>query len=312
MGLSKKDFISLADFQKNELEEIIDLAIRQKSQLKNGTLERTHSGRALACIFHKPSLRTRVSFEVAMHQLGGSSLFITDREIGIKSRELPKDVARVLSRYVNGIMIRTFENELVETLAKWATVPVINGLTDLLHPCQVLADMMTIKEHRGSFADMTVVFIGDGNNVARSWVNACARFGFTFILACPNGFGIAKDFIDRALKGTNGVYREINDPFAAVKNADVLYTDVWASMGEESQAGEKKRHFMKFQINAALLKQTPDHAVIMHCLPAHREEEITDEAIESKRSIVFDQAENRLHAQRALLSLLIPGGRSGA
>jgi ornithine carbamoyltransferase len=312
MALSKKDFISLADFTKSELTEIMALAIKQKALARAEKLEQTHTGRTLACIFHKPSLRTRVSFERAMHQLGGTSLYITEREIGVGSREAPQDVARVLSRYVDGIMIRTFENELVESLAEWASVPVINGLTNLLHPCQVLADMMTIIEYRGSLDGITVTFLGDGNNVARSWVNACSRFNFKFILACPEGYGIDKEFYERVLGSTNRYYEEINDPYEAVKNADVIYTDVWASMGEEAQAEEKKKHFTPYQLNMKVLNEAPEHAVILHCLPAHRGEEITDEVMESDRSLVFDQAENRLHAQRALLSLLIsPGGRRG-
>lgn len=241
-----------------------------------------------------------------MHQLGGTSLFITDKEVGITSREMPKDVARVLSRYVSAIMIRTFDNSLVETLAIWSSVPVINGLTDLLHPCQILADLQTIKEHRGSFDDLTVTFIGDGNNVARSWLNAAAKFQFKFILACPKGFGIEAEFVKKAIAGSPHLYEEINDPYPAVERADVLYTDVWASMGQESEADEKKRKFEKFQLNSALLKHAPESAIVLHCLPAHREEEITDEVIESSQSLVFDQAENRLHAQRALLTLLIP------
>lgn len=306
MALSKKDFISIADFPRSELEEILDLAIEQKALVKRDKLERTHVGRTLACIFHKPSLRTRVSFEIAMHQLGGTSLFITDKEVGIKSRELPKDVARVLSRYVSAIMIRTFDNSLVETLAIWSSVPVINGLTDLLHPCQILADLQTVKEHRGTFDDMTVTFIGDGNNVARSWLNAAAKFDFKFILACPKGFGIEKEFVEKAIGAKPHLYEEINDPYPAVERADVLYTDVWASMGQEEGAEEKKKKFEKFQLNSALLWHAPKSAMVLHCLPAHRDEEITDKVIESPQSMVFDQAENRLHAQRALLTLLIP------
>jgi ornithine carbamoyltransferase len=309
MALTRKDFISLADFTRNELEEILDFALKQKALLKAGKLEPCLQGKTLACIFHKPSLRTRVSFEVAMHQLGGSSIYITDKEIGLGSREAPQDVARVLSRYMDAIMIRTFQHDLVLSLAEWASVPVINGLTDLLHPCQILADLLTILEHRGRLDDMTVVFIGDGNNVARSWLNACSRFGFKFILACPEGFGIEKEFYEYILGENSSRYEEIHDPEAAVAEADVIYTDVWASMGEEDKAAEKKKHFARFQVNSPLLAKAPDKAVVLHCLPAHRGEEITDEVIESKRSIVFDQAENRLHAQRALLALLVHARR---
>jgi len=313
LALSKKDFISIADFEKNELEEIIDLAIRQKKQQRAGTLERTHVGRVLACIFHKPSLRTRVSFEVAMHNLGGTSLYLTDKELGIGSREAPEDVARVLSRYVSGIMIRTFDNKIAEDLARHASIPVINGLTDLLHPCQIMADLMTIQEHRGSLDDMTVVFVGDGNNVARSWVNASARFGFHFVLACPKGYGIDDEFIAGAYRNSAvGLYREANDPAEAVREADVVYTDVWASMGQEGEAAARKKAFEGFQVNESLMGKAPSSAVVLHCLPAHRGEEITHGVLESERSLVFDEAENRLHAQRAILSLLIPAGGTAA
>ncbi len=305
MSITRKDFISLADHDRNELETIIEVALEQKCLFAAGALEPILTGKTLACIFHKPSLRTRISFETAMTHLGGSSLYITDKEVGVGSREAPKDVARVLSRYVDGIMIRTFEHELVETLAHWADVPVINGLTDLLHPCQIMADLLTVREKRGSLDNMTVVFVGDGNNVARSWINACSKFKFKLILACPEGFGLQNNFVESALGKDRKLYREINDPVDAVVSADVIYTDVWASMGEESRAAEKKKHFETFQLNKDLLKKAPAGALVMHCLPAHRGEEITDEVIESDNSVVFDQAENRLHAQRSLLALLM-------
>jgi ornithine carbamoyltransferase len=311
MTLSKKDFVSIADYTREELEEIIGLAIEQKAQLRAGGLDATLSGRTLACIFHKPSLRTRVSFEVAIHQLGGDSLYLTDKEIGIGSREAPQDVGRVLSRYTSAIMIRTFDQGIVDMLAKYATVPVINGLTDMLHPCQIMADLMTIQEHRGNLDNLTVAFIGDGNNVARSWINAGSKLDIRVILACPKGYGVEREFVDKAMRGKD-LYREINDPEEAVQNADVLYTDVWASMGQEEEAAKRKREFAAFQLNDELLARSPDHSIVLHCLPAHRDEEITDSVIESKRSLVFDQAENRLHVQRALLSLLIqPIGGSG-
>ena len=308
MALSQKDFLSIADFSKGELVEIIQLAIVQKKQLETGRLEPVMAGKTLACIFHKPSLRTRVSFEVAMHQLGGDSTYLTDKEIGVGSREAPQDVARVLSRYVSAIMIRTFDQGIVDTLAKHASIPVINGLTDLLHPCQVLADLMTIQEHRGNLDDLTVVFVGDGNNVARSWINAAGRFGFRFILAAPEGYGVDKEFVDVALDGQTNLYSETNDPATAVAEADVLYTDVWASMGQKDEEAKRKKAFASFQLSSKLVAGSPSHSIVLHCLPAHRGEEITDEVIESDRSLVFDQAENRLHVQRALLSLLIPSG----
>ncbi|MEJ2721992.1 MAG: ornithine carbamoyltransferase [bacterium] len=306
--LTKKDFLSIADYTADELLGVIALATTQKAVLKTGGLERLFVGKTLGCIFHKPSLRTRVSFEVAMSQLGGDSLFITEKEIGIGSREAPQDVGRVLSRYLDAIMIRTFDHSIAETLARYSTIPVINGLTDLLHPCQVLADLMTIREHRGNLDDLTVAFIGDGNNVARSWINAAGRLSFRVILGCPRGYGVSKAFVDAALSGSKGEYAEVNDPVAAVKEADVLYTDVWASMGQEEEAAKRKKAFAAFQLNSDLVSRAPKGAVILHCLPAHRGEEITDEVIESENSLVFDEAENRLHVQRALLSLLIRGG----
>ncbi|MFH1755352.1 MAG: ornithine carbamoyltransferase [Candidatus Latescibacterota bacterium] len=306
MPLSQKHFLSIADYTRQELDELITLGIHQKALVKTHKLERTHVGKTLVCIFHKPSLRTRVSFEIAMHQLGGDSLYITEREIGIDSREAPQDVARVLSRYASAVMIRTFQHEIVETLAEFSDIPVINGLTDLLHPCQVLADLMTIREHRGDFKDLKVVFVGDGNNVCRSWINASSKFSFKFSLACPKGYGVAKEFTDRVLGNGTELYSEINDPFEAVKDADVVYTDVWASMGQEKEANKRKKDFERFQVNSALMAQAPANAIVLHCLPAHRGEEITDDVIESKKSLVFDQAENRLHAQRALLFSLIP------
>ncbi|MFQ5510352.1 MAG: ornithine carbamoyltransferase [Candidatus Krumholzibacteriia bacterium] len=306
MALRHKDFISIADYNAEGIREIIALALQQKERLATGALPQTHAGKTLACIFHKPSLRTRVSFEVAMHHLGGDSLYLTDKEIGVGSREAPQDVARVLSRYVSGVMIRTFDHGIVERLAEFASVPVINGLTDLLHPCQILADLMTIQEHRGNLDNLTVAFLGDGNNVARSWVNAAARLSFRFVLGCPKGYGVEREFVDDALGRDAELYSEVNDPERAVTGADVVYTDVWASMGQEEQAAKRRSDFAGFQVNRALVERAPSHAVVLHCLPAHRGEEITDEVIESDRSLVFDEAENRLHVQRALLSLLIP------
>jgi ornithine carbamoyltransferase len=312
MALSQKDFVSIADYSRGELEEILQVAAAQKAKDKAGKLPRTHVGRSLACIFHKPSLRTRVSFEIAMHSLGGTSLYLTDKELGIGSREAPEDVGRVLSRYVSGIMIRTFDNSIVETLAANASVPVINGLTDLLHPCQIMADLMTIQEHRGNLDDLKVVFIGDGNNVARSWINASSRLSFEFVLACPSGYGVESSFVEKAYKNSSGKFEEVSDVFAAVKDADVVYTDVWTSMGQEAEAAKRLADFSGYQVNAQLMAKAPASAVILHCLPAHRGEEITHDMMESEQSLIFDQAENRLHAQRAILSLLIPPGGSAA
>lgn len=305
--LSKKDFLSLRDFSRKELEAVIELAKSQKPLARNHRLPPTHPGRVLACIFHKPSLRTRLSFEVAMRQLGGSSLFITDREIGIDSREAPKDVARVLSRYVDAIMIRTFKQSLVEELARNASVPVINGLTDLLHPCQVLGDIFTVIEKRGKIDGARVVFIGDGNNVARSWLNASSKFDFDFVLSCPEGYEIDNSFVAEASASGPLSYSVIHDPREAARGADVIYTDVWASMGQETEKERRKRDFAGFRVDEDIMKRAKSDAIFMHCLPAHRGEEVTDEVIDGNNSVVYDQAENRLHIQRAILSLLLPG-----
>ena len=307
MALSKKDFLSIRDFSRAELDTILDLGARQKPLAKRFRLPKTHPGRVLACIFHKPSLRTRLSFEVAMHQLGGSTLYITDREIGIGSREAPKDVANVLSRYVDGIMIRTFEQRMVEELARFASVPVINGLTDLLHPCQVLGDIFTIIEKLGSIDGKKVVFVGDGNNVSRSWLEAAARFDFTFVLAAPKGYEMDESFVAEARKAGASDYHWVSDPREAVRGADVVYTDAWTSMGQESEKAAREKAFAGFQVNDELMGIAGAKALFMHCLPAHRGDEVTDSVIDGPRSIVYDEAENRLHIQRAIIALLMPG-----
>jgi len=305
MKLGKKDFLRITDFTREELQGILDLAIRQKPLARNFTLEHSHPGRVLGCIFHKPSLRTRISFEVAIRQLGGSSLYITDREIGIGSREAPKDVAEVLSRYVDGIMIRTFDQRMVEELASNASIPVINGLTDLLHPCQIMGDMQTIIEHRGPIEGKKVVFIGDGNNVARSWLNASARFPFKFVLTSPEGYQISDQYVEEVRRLGDPDYEWIEDPKEAVQGADVVYSDVWASMGQESEKAERLKIFRTYQVNEELMALADKDAVFMHCLPAHRGEEVTDAVIDGKNSVVFDEAENRLHIQRAIIALLL-------
>ena len=310
MKLSKKDFLSLREFSREELDEILRVAAVQKPLARSFRLPPSHPGRVLACIFHKPSLRTRLSFEVAMRQLGGSSLFITDKEIGIESREAPKDVGQVLSRYVDAIMIRTFKQSLVEELAQNASVPVVNGLTDLLHPCQVLGDILTVVERRGSIDGARVVFIGDGNNVARSWLNAAARFPFTFVLAAPKGYEIEEAFVARAKRDGSPAYEVVHDPREAVREADVLYTDVWASMGQEAEKERRAKAFAGFQVNDELMRLAKPSAIFMHCLPAHRGDEVTDSVIDGPQSAVYDEAENRLHIQRAILSLLVPGERT--
>ncbi len=305
MKLGKKDFLRITDFTREELQGILDLAIKQKPLARNFTLEHSHPGRVLGCIFHKPSLRTRISFEVAIWQLGGTSLYITDREIGIGSREAPKDVGEVLSRYVSGIMIRTFDQKMVEELASNASIPVINGLTDLLHPCQIMGDIQTIIEHRGPIEGKKVVFIGDGNNVARSWLNAAVRFPFKFVLTSPAGYEISNSYLDEVRELGDPDYEWFEDPKEAVQGADVVYSDVWASMGQESEKAERLQAFKSYQVNEDLMALAHEDAVFMHCLPAHRGEEVSDAVIDGKNSIVFDEAENRMHIQRAIIALLL-------
>ncbi|MBN1885630.1 MAG: ornithine carbamoyltransferase [Candidatus Krumholzibacteriota bacterium] len=305
MALGKKDFLCIRDFPRTELDEILALARRQKPLARRFELEPTHPGRVLACIFHKPSLRTRISFEVAIRQLGGTSLYVTEREIGIGSREAPKDVGAVLSRFVDGIMIRTFDQGLVDTLALNSTVPVINGLTDLLHPCQVMGDVLTVIERYGMIDGKKVVFVGDGNNVARSWLNAAARFPFKLVLTSPDGYQLDGESVEAARKDGDPDYEWIEDPAEAVEDADVVYTDVWTSMGQEEEAAERRRKFELYRVDAALMGRANTDCIFMHCLPAHRGDEVTDEVIDSPNSVVYDEAENRLHIQRAIIGLLM-------
>ncbi len=307
--LSKKDFLSIRDFSTEELEKIFALCKKQKPLARNFTLPPTHPGRVLGCIFHKPSLRTRISFEVAITQLGGTSLYITDKEIGIGTREAPKDVGEVLSRFIDGIMIRTFDQKMVEELAANSTVPVINGLTDLLHPCQIMGDIMTVIEHRGSIEGQKIVFIGDGNNVSRSWLNAAARFPFKFVLTSPAGYQIDDSFVKEVANDGNPDYEWIEDPAEAVKDADVVYADVWTSMGQEAEKAQRLEKFKEYQVNDRLMGMAKSDALFMHCLPAHRGEEVTDSVIDSANSVVYDEAENRLHIQRAIIALLMPTDR---
>ncbi len=304
-----KDFIAIADWSSEDLIHILELALDQKRTLKKGgRLPAEKAGKVLACLFHKPSLRTRISFEVAIRQLGGSSLYLTDKEIGLGSREAPQDVARVLERYVDGIMIRTFAHENATVLGRNATrIPVINGLTDLLHPCQVMADLLTILEHKGEIEGQRVVYIGDGNNMANSWINAAARFPFELVISNPGGFDVDPAVLEGAKRINPELrFEAIGDPAEAVAGADVIYTDVWASMGQEAEAAERKTIFAPYQVNNSLLEKTgKKDTIVMHCLPAHRGDEITDEVMEGPQSVVFDEAENRLHAQRAILSVLM-------
>lgn len=304
-ALSTKDLVTILDLTRDDLDTIFATTREQKPQALDKTLAPTKAGRTLACIFHKPSLRTRVSFEVAMGQLGGDSLYITEKEIGLGSRESVSDVAQVLSRLVDGVMIRTFAHSHVEELARHATIPIINGLTDLTHPCQILADVFTVQEEFGSIEGRKVVYVGDGNNIAHSWINAAALLDFPLTICSPRDYQPDAGVVERAkAKGTLDL-TITDDPQAAVAGADVLYTDVWASMGQEEEAAERERVFQAYQLNSALLSGAADHAIVLHCLPAHRGLEITDEVMDGPQSRVFPEAENRLHVQRAVLSLVM-------
>jgi len=301
-----KDFISIKDFSAEQLAELLKLSSRLKKLYKSGKRELCLSGKTLVMFFEKPSLRTRISLEVAMADLGGNAIYIKPDEIGgIRETEPMKDIARVLSRYADGIAARTFEHKTVVEMAEFATVPVINALTDWSHPCQAMADALTIQEHLGKLKGTKIAFIGDGNNVARSLAFACAKLGMKLTIASPAGYELDADSIQQANKISAGTVTRTNDPAKTVADADIIYTDTWVSMGQENEKQERRSDFAGFQVDGKLLKSAPKGAKIMHCLPAYRGCEITDEAVESPNSIIFDQAENRLHFQRALLKKLL-------
>jgi ornithine carbamoyltransferase len=302
-----KNFISIADCTPEELRHTLDVSRRLKKELRetgrNGPIL---AGKALAMIFEKPSLRTRVSFSVAMTHLGGAGLMIRQEEVGLGKREPVKDVARVLAGMCDGIMARTFEHEKMTELAKWSSVPVINGLTDFSHPCQAMADLMTIEEHFGSLQGKTVAFIGDGNNVARSLATACGKFGMRFVISTPQAYALGTDEMDRIMSQTPEMdFVNVEDPKEAVRNADVVYTDTWVSMGQETEKAQRLADFAGFIVDENLMSKAPRHAIVLHCLPAYRGLEISEEVIEGPQSQVFPQAENRLHFQKGLVAVLL-------
>jgi ornithine carbamoyltransferase len=301
-----KDFLSISDCSAEQLKELLKLSAQLKKLYKSGSQDLCLVGKVLAMLFEKPSLRTRMSFQVAMTDLGGNAIYVKPEDIGgIGKREPVKDMARVLSRYVDGIMARTFEHSTVTELAEFATVPVINALTDWSHPCQAMADMLTIVEHCGRLEGVKIAFIGDGNNVARSLVFACAKLGMKMVIATPAGYELDAETIQTANQVSAESVTQTNNPAKAVALADIIYTDTWVSMGQEEEKQKRIKDFAGFQVNAELLKSAASGAKIMHCLPAHRGFEITDEVAESANSIIFDQSENRLHFQRALLKKLM-------
>lgn len=296
------DFLAISACSTEELTDLLDLSADLKALYKKNKRDLCLAGRILAMLFEKPSLRTRISFEVAMIDLGGSAVYL-DGPIG--RREPTKDMARVLDRYVHGIMARTFAHETILDLAKFAQVPVINALSDYSHPCQAMADMLTIREHLGKLDGLTLAFIGDGNNVARSLGYAGARLGVKCIIGAPRGYTLDEESITNINALRPGTIEQTHDPAAAVKNADVVYTDTWISMGQEQEKEKRLNDFRGFAVDKSLMDKAPKHAKVMHCLPAYRGYEISDEIAESKNSIIFDQAENRLHFQRALLKKLM-------
>lgn len=301
----KKDFLAITDLTTEEINEIFDLTAELKTKLKNGELYQPLKGKTLAMIFQKPSARTRISFETGMFQLGGHALYLAPADIGIGKREPVADIARVLARYNDGIMARLFDHEHIIELAKFSSIPVINGLTDLTHPCQIMADAFTILEHRKTLKDIQVAYIGDGNNVAHSWINFAARQPIKLNLACPEGYDPDPVILNNARKEATHEITIFREPAEAAKGADVLYTDVWASMGQEHEADIREKAFAHYQINDALVEQAKPNVLVMHCLPAHRGLEITDSVIEGPHSIVFDEAENRMHVQKAIMVKLM-------
>ena len=304
----KKDLLKMDDLSKEEILDILNLADQLKYEQKHGIEHHHLKGKSLGMIFEKASTRTRVSFEAGMYQLGGNSLFLTDRDLQIGRGEPIEDTARVLSRFIQGIMIRTFSQVEVEKLAKYSSIPIINGLTDEEHPCQVLADLMTIRENKNILEGLKVAFIGDGNNMANSLMIGCLKVGMNFAVASPKGYTSSDKYLDRAkeIAEKEGVnFTVTTSPSEAAKDADVLITDVWASMGHEEEAEIRAKAFEGFQINKELMAVADKNAMVLHCLPAHRGEEITAEVLEEHADAIFDESENRLHAQKAVLVKLM-------
>lgn len=298
-----KHLLKLKDLDKNEILDLLNLADQLKYETKHGIEHHLLKGKTLGMIFQKSSTRTRVSFETGMYQLGGQALFLSNRDLQIGRGEPVQDTARVLSRYLDGIMIRTFEQKEVEDLAKYGSIPIINGLTDYCHPCQVLADLMTIREHKNTFDGLKFCFIGDGNNMANSLIVGAITMGMECAIACPDDYKPDAEIIKWASE--NGKFTCSDDILACAKDADVIYTDVWASMGQEQEKAEREKIFKNYQINDEVMAAAHDDAMVLHCLPAHRGEEITAEVFEAHADEIFDEAENRLHAQKAVLVKLL-------
>ena len=305
-----KDFITIADYSPQELQKMLDLAISLKTEWKAGGNYPLLKDKVLAMVFQKPSLRTRISFDMAMRHLGGDALYLSPNEIGLGKRESIADIARVLSGYVDAIMARVFDHDHVVKLARWSDVPVINGLSDYNHPCQAMADVLTIIEKFGRIKGLNVVYVGDGNNVTVSLMHLCAKLGANFTTANPEGYEVEPEPIEIARKistESGSQIKLLRDPHEAVQNADVIYTDTWTSMGQEEEARQREKVFPPYQVNARLISEASTHVIVMHCLPAHRGQEITDEVADGPHSVIFPQAHNRLHAQKAILVHLLGG-----
>lgn len=305
--LKGKDMLSIHDLSVDEVQEILALAKELKAKQKAGVPHKILEGKTLGMIFEKSSTRTRVSFETGMYQLGGQALFLSNRDLQLGRGEPIRDTARVLSRYLNGIMIRTFGHDRVEELAKWADIPVINALTDLLHPCQVLTDLLTIEEYKGkNLKGLKMAYVGDGNNMTNSFLYGCAKVGMTFVAATPEDYRPDATVFKNALedaKETGASLSLVTDPHEAVKDADIVVTDTWASMGQEAEHEARKKIFAPYQVNKELLEGADKRVIVMHCLPAYRGEEITEEVLEANADVIFDEAENRLHTQKAIMAL---------
>ncbi len=308
VSMKGKDLVSIDDLTREEVHQILETAeiikLRHYAQEEQPVLK----GKILGMIFQKPSLRTRVSFEAGMMQLGGQAIYLGPDDIKLGEREATKDIAQVLSRYVDGIMARTFSHQVILDLAKYASVPVINGLSELLHPCQILGDLLTIKEKKGKLAGLKLAYIGDGNNVAHSLIFGSVKVGINIVLATPPGYEPKKEIIEKAridAQKVGSTIEVIHDPEKAVQEADIIYTDVWTSMGFEKEKESRRKVFIPYQVNQNLINHSKEEVIILHCLPAHRGEEITDEVIDSANSVVIDQAENRMHAQKGVLALLL-------
>ncbi|MDR3580633.1 MAG: ornithine carbamoyltransferase [Oryzomonas sp.] len=300
-----RHFLALHDYSELELHGMLTLAMELKKQLRQGVPHRVLDGKTLAMIFEKSSTRTRISFEVGMFQLGGHGLFISNKDSQMGRGEPIRDTARVMSRYCDGVMIRTFGQEIVDEFARYSSVPVINGLTDLFHPCQIMADLLTVIEHKRTLEGLRFAWVGDGNNMANTWIEAAAIFGFDLALACPAGYRPDQAVLAWANAKAPGQITLADGPEAAVAGADVLNTDVWASMGQEAEQMERKQAFAGYCLDDALLALAKPDAIVLHCLPAHRGEEIADSVIEGKNSVVWDEAENRLHIQKAIMATLM-------